>query len=183
MDPKTPREECLTACGGRGESLGPARVTCPKHAHVMRAPRPSRRALARRRRFLGSRRLLLARLLAVAPPPAAWCRPLPTRGGRLGGLVPYPFPRGCCSQPVRSPVRVWCLPLTVTHPSRLCWPQAPKCQSTCQSAGGTLPRLVSLIVGSFIRLANNSKQPAFIAPRLCAKSARGQVEYPMLAYM
>ena len=29
--------------------------------------------------------MLLARLLAVAPPPAAWCRALPTRGGRLVG--------------------------------------------------------------------------------------------------
>lgn len=62
---------------GAGASLGPARVTCPKHAHVMRAPRPSRRAHARRRRFPGSRRRLTAQLLAVGWPPAAWCRPSP----------------------------------------------------------------------------------------------------------
>lgn len=169
---------------GRGVSLGPAWVTCPKHAHVTRAPRPSRRAHARRRRFLGSRRLLLARLLAVAPPPAAWCRPLPTRGGRLwGALFPSPFRGAAAASQSGTPCASVDYRSAVTHPSRICWPRAPKCQSTCQSAGGTLPRLVGLLVGSFIRLANNSTQPAFIAPRLCAKSSRGQVEYPILAFV
>lgn len=86
-----------------GASRGSACVTCPQHAHVTRAPRPSRRALARRRRFLGSRRLLLARLRGVGQPLAAWGRPLSTRSRRLGPPLPFPFPRGCRSQPIRSP--------------------------------------------------------------------------------
>lgn len=35
----------------------------------------------------------------VPPPPHAGRSP-------LGGPLPFPFPRGCCSQPVRNPVRV-----------------------------------------------------------------------------
>lgn len=99
--------------------------------------------------------------------------PSPRGAVASGGPSSLPLPRGCCSQPVRnSRARL----LTTAQLSPIHQESAghglPKCQSTCQSAGGTLPRLVGLLVGSFIRLANNSTQPAFIAPRLCAKSSR-----------
>ena len=149
---------------GAGASLGPARVTCPKHAHVMRAPRPSRRAHARRLRFLSPRRQLLSRLLAVRPPPAAWCRTLPTRSGRLGP-PPLTLSEGLLQPANQGPrcASVGCHS-AVTHQSRVCWPRVPSCQSTCQSAGRALHAFVRMFVGSFIRLANIPRSQLLLRP-------------------
>lgn len=158
---------------GAGASLGPARVTCPKHAHVTRAPRPSRRALARdvcslvrgdccspsfwrliRLPSLGSasRRL-------VPPPPHAQRSP----------QAPSPSPlKGCSRQPIRSPDA---RPLAATQLSAVNQQCAgrgsPKCQSTCQSAVGALHPLVRLFVGSFIRIANVPCSQPLLRQALC----------------
>lgn len=134
---------------------------------------PSRRAHARRRRFLGSRRLLLARLLAAAPPPAAWCR-LPRGWGVVfwGALFPS-FPRAAASQSGNPRARLLTTACCRTHPSRVCWPRAPKCQSTCQSARRDAGLLVGLLVGLSICLATTPRSQLLLRPRLCAKSSRG----------
>lgn len=149
---------------GAGASLGPARVTCPKHVHVTRAPRPSRWPM---RGDVGSSVRgdscsHSSRLLGRLTPPGT--APLSTRS-RLLRPPPFPFRRGCCSQPIGTPYRH---PLAATQLSAVnqqtAGHQSPAVsQPVSPQAELSIPSFVCSLV-PFIRLANILGNPPLLCP-------------------
>lgn len=148
---------------GAGASFGPARVTCPKHAHVTRASRPSRRALAR---DVGS----LVRgdccshsfwRLGRLPPLGAASSP---RGAVASGPLPFPF-KGL-QQPANQEPRcasVGCHS-AVSNQSTVCWlgvPQLSVNLSVRSRSAASLGLFFRWFIHSFSKC---STQPTFIAP-------------------
>lgn len=148
---------------GAGASFGPARVTCPKHAHVTRAPRPSRRALAR---DVG----LLVRgdccshsfwRLGRLPPLGA-----ASSARRAVASDPFPFPFQGLQQPANQEPRCGSAGChsAVSRQSAVCGPSVPQL-----SVNLSVSNQISASLGSFVpwfihSSSKRSMQPTFIAP-------------------
>lgn len=96
---------------GAGASLGPARITCPKHVHVTRAPRPSRWPM---RGDVGSSVRgdccsHPSRLLGRLTPPGTAPSP---RGAVSSGPLPSPLGGAAAASQSGHPIRIRWLPLS-----------------------------------------------------------------------
>lgn len=131
---------------------------------MTRPPRPSRRAHARRRRFVGSRRLFLAVGLLLA----SWYCPLPTRRRRLGPSL-LPLSEGLLQPPNQETrcASVGCHS-AVSQQYAGHGSLSVKLSVRRQSAAS-----LRVFFGSIHSFSKYSKQPTFIAPRFCAKSGGG----------